>query len=388
MEKIRNLASASSGAIIAALLFTATPANSQLGVFDWQNFSVETAIKGIETAMSNTMSSIFTALGVNGPLYAILTAGFTQNANYAKAAVDAHTQIADGSNQAMAGFFKNLYNVRVGDEHATNPVHCTAIDAGQSITQASTQSFNVYGSVAETQDLRGLAGHDMPAYFGTAQAAAANNGQHYSRYCSADEAAAGLCSTSQKPDADQKASTLFANGNLTDVNGVNAAADFITTLTQPIVPAALRGDQLTSETGKEMSARRRRYNAQQSMAKNALDFILAIESPTITLNQDQQTQLTNMGLTPPAQGSWLQAMLIDANRRVSDINWASQLQLMPPASIEREIAHELGTLINVETVKLQLDLRHTAVTSALLAETVEDNYPRSVKLPTPNLVSN
>jgi hypothetical protein len=388
MQKLQSLASASSGALVAALLYTSTPASSQVAVYDAAMNSLQSTFNTIETGISSTVTTIFTALGVNGPLYAILTAGFTQNANYAKAAVDAHTQIADASNNAMAGFFKNLYNVKVGDQHATNPVHCTALDSGQSVTQASTQSFNVYASVAQTQDQRGEARQNMPAYYGTAQAIAAVNGLHYSRYCNADEAAAGLCGTSQNPNADQEATSLFGNGNLTNQTGVNAAADYITTLAQPIVPAALRGDQLTSETGKEMSARRRRYNAQQSMAKNMLDFILAIQSPTITLNADQQRQLQNVGLTPPAQGSWLQAMVLDANRRVSDVNWASQVQAMPPASIEREIAHELGALINVETVRLQVDLRSAAVNAALLAETVEDNYPRSVKLPTPNLVSN
>ena len=75
------------------------------------------------------------------------------------------------------------------------------------------------------------------------------------------------------------ASTLFGTGTLAGQAGVTAANDFATNLIEPIVPAALRGDQLTSETGRNAAVRRRAYNARISLARHILDYAIGIQFP-------------------------------------------------------------------------------------------------------------
>src|ERR1700734_4457749 len=258
MQKSRLLLSGS-GVLTGALLFGASPALAQMPVFDYANSVVQAAIKGIEQTISSTLTDITKQLGSTGPLGTILgdvqngsittllMQGFTQNANYAKAQVDAQSQLVDGALTSHARFERDMRNAQIRDEHTTSLLHCTAIDAGQTITASSGSSWKVAQSISDVADNRGEAGPNQPAFYGQSQAVAAIAQLHFSRYCSQGEATAGLCSLSSTPNADQRASTLFGTGTLSGQAGVTAANDYVTNLVQPIVPAALRGDQLTSE---------------------------------------------------------------------------------------------------------------------------------------------
>jgi hypothetical protein len=387
MKHSPYLLSGVSGALLSAIVFGTTPANSQLAVIDWSNLSINQALQSIQNAMSATLTTISTNLGANGVMALLLTQGFNQNANYVKAQTDAHAQIADASNQVHTQLQSSLYNIKAGDEHTPSPTHCNALDNGQTITTASKQAFSVYAAISGLQDTRGEGGPGMPAYFGRAQAVAASNNQHLARYCNATDATATGCTVSATPNGDQQAESLFGVPTLVDQTALNQANDYIITLTQPIAPATLRGDQLTSEAGREAAAERRRYNAQQSMAKSTLNYVLSVEAPTVQFTDDQKSEMTDLGLSPISNGSMLQAMLLDANRRLSSTNWSAQLQAMPPASVQREIAHELASTNYLLAQLLQIELRHAAVDSAHLAQVVETDFTKTVQMPSPQITN-
>ena len=397
MPKSRTRPSKASGALAGALLFGASPAFAQMTVFDPWNYAIQGALKSLQQGMSNTLTSITNQLTATGPLgtllgsaqygsvTALLQQGFTQEANYAKAQVDAQSQVIDGALTSNARFQRDIRNASIRDEQTISSVHCDALDGGQTVTVSGGQSWKVTQSIQDVADNRGEAGPNQPAFYGQTQAVAAISQLHYSRYCSQAEATAGLCSLSQTPNADQRASTLFGTGTLSGQAGVTAANDYVTNLIQPIVPAALRGDQLTSEVGTEGSIRRHAYNARISLARQVLNYAIGIQSPSVPLNSAQQTQMQNDGLTPIATGSWLQVLMLDANRRYSDINYAAQLQAMPPASVNREIALELASTNYLLTQLLRVGIMHASTSAAHLAEDVERDFIPAVPLTTPNI---
>jgi hypothetical protein len=396
MLKSRLLLSAS-GVLTGALLFAGTPASAQMPVFDGVNYALQGAIKLIEQTMSNTLSSITNQLTATGPLgtilgdikngslTTILVQGFTQNANYAKAQVDAQSQLVDGALTSHARFARDMRNAQIRDEHTTSSLHCVALDAGQTVTASSGLSWKVTQSISDVADNRGEAGPSQPAFYGQSQAVAAIAQLHFSRYCSQAEATAGLCSLSTTPNADQRASTLFGTGTLAGQAGVNAANDFATNLIEPIVPAALRGDQLTSETGRDAAVRRHAYNARISLARHVLDYAIGIQSPSVPLNATQQAQMTNDGLTAATTGSWLQVMTLEAERRVSDINYGAQLQAMTPAAVDREIVLELGATNYLLTQLLRVNVMHASTAAAHLANDVEHDFVPTAPLSTPSI---
>ena len=212
MKRSRFLVSASGGVLIGALVFGSSPDFAQFVVVDWVNNAVQVAIKGIETTMSNTLSSITNQLTATGPLgtllgsaqygsvTALLQQGFTQNANYAKAAVDAQSQIVDGALTSNARFQRDMRNAGIRDEHTTSSLHCAAIDNGQTVTVSGGQSWKVTQSIQDVADVRGEAGPSQPAFYGQSQAVAAIAQLHFARYCSQPEATAGLCSLSSTPN--------------------------------------------------------------------------------------------------------------------------------------------------------------------------------------------
>jgi hypothetical protein len=396
MPKSRLLLSASS-VLTGAVLFGASPAFAQMPVFDGVNYALQGVIKAIEQTMSDTLSNITKQLGSTGPLGTILgdiqngsittllVQGFTQNANYAKAQVDAISQITDGALTSHARFQRDMRNAAIRDEHTTSSLHCVALDAGQTVTASAGSSWKVAQSISDVADNRGEAGPNQPAFYGQSQAVAAIAQLHFARYCSQAEATAGLCSLSSAPNADQRASTLFGTGTLNGQTGVNAANDFATNLIEPIVPAALRGDQLTSETGRDAAVRRHAYNARISLARHILDYAIGIQSPSVPLNATQQAQMQNDGLTSTATGSWLQVLTLDAERRVSDINYAAQLQAMTPAAVNREIVLELGATNYLLTQLLRVGIMHASTAAAHMANDVEHDFAPTAPLSTPSI---
>jgi len=388
------------GAILGATIFGANPALAQLVVIDWASIAIQQALQGLQDQMNKTLQSITGQLGLDGPIGSLLGSsthgtvtqllrdGFTQNANYSKAQVSAQQQIADASNLANARVERDFRNAEIRDEHIVNPLACAALDAGQTVTVGAGQSWKVKGAIQIVGDNRGEAGPNQPAYYGSGQAVQAINNLHFSRYCSAEEAAAGLCATSQLPNADQRATSFFGTGTYDGQDGVNAANDYTTNLVQPIVPAALRGDQLTSVTGADSMARRRQYNARMSLARSVLNDAIAAQSPSVALTAAQKTQMTNEGLTAIDTGSWLQTLTLEVHRRYSDIDWAAQLEAMPPASVQREIARELAATNYLLLQNYRVAMHNATVNATHLAAAVERDFEPAAQLPTPNMANN
>ena len=360
---------------------------AQTGILD-----VIQAMQTVQQTMSDTMKAVNTALGTNtfGDTNTLLLQGFTQAANYAKAQISAIQQIVDASNTSNARFSRDVRNAQIRDEHTAAPPHCAAIDGGVSTQSAAVQAFAVAQTIAAIHDARGEAGPNMPSYYGQAQGVASMAADHIGHYCDANDAAANLCTLSATPDADQQASNFFSSGAYADQNGVNTAKDFATYLIQPVAPAALRGDQLASVNGQDAAVRRRSYNARVSLAQTFVDTQIGMQVPSIPLTASQTQYMQNMGLTVPASGngSWMQVLQIEAERRVSDVGWHTALQTMPPAAVEREIALELALNNYLIFQTFKLGLQHTAISATQLAEDTDRNFLPTSKMPTPSMVSN
>jgi hypothetical protein len=369
----KQLLSTSAGILIGAVVFGTVPAWADMPVID---IGVMGILQAAQSALTNAITSIGTQITgavtkMETSITGLLRDGFTQNANYAKAQVAAQQQIADASNVAMARLQRDVRNAQIRDEQAPSPQACTALDFGQALQAAAGQSWRVATAISNVMDPRSEGGPGAPAYYGAAQSAAASTQLHLSRYCDQREAEAGLCSVSSLPNADQRAASLFGPETLDGTTGVNAANDFATNLIQPIVPAALRGDQLTSVTGQDAAAQRRAYTARMSLARNTLSYAIAVQTPSVTLTAAQKQQMQDQGLTPVDTTSWFQAMDLEVSRRISSVGWAASLQFMPPASVNREIALELAmnNYIAMQTYRVQL--YNAAIGAAQLATMAE-----------------
>lgn len=380
-------------AILATTSLTAAPAWADLpvtdpisdGIFKAMQNALQTAV----TSVGNQLQKAMTDITDPTSLSSILTNGFNQNANYAKAQVGAQQGIADASNTAMAQYQLQLRDVSIRDQQTLSPQQCVGADNGQVIVVAGGQGWKTAQSIEAVTDARGEALINTPGYYGAGQASAANSRLHLSRYCDTTDQSAGLnCTPGTSADADQHADSLFGNDNLSDVNGVNAANDFGTELIQPIVPAAIRGDELTSINGQDAMVRRRSYNARMSLARSVINYAIGIQSPAVVLTPQQQEEMQNMGITVPAAGSWLQAISLEVNRRISDATYLAGLQSMPPASVEREIATEMAQSNYLAFENFRLGLLRATIEATLLANGVEKNFPTTTEMPSPSIVAN
>ena len=213
---------------------------------------------------------------------------------------------------------------RYRDQQTASPTACVALDGGVSTQAAAVQAYQVAETVSRIHDVRGEAGPGMPSYYGQAQGVASMAQEHLANYCDQTDVAAGLCgAVSAMPDADQQFSAYFGAGTYASQTAVNAAKDYATNLIEPVAPAALRGDQLTSVAGQDAAVRRRSFNARMSLAQSVVDQLIGMQTPSVPLTPQQQQYLQNMGLPAQTNGSWLQALQIEAERRVSDVTWAS-----------------------------------------------------------------
>ncbi len=321
-------------------------------------------------------------------LSSLLTNGFSQNANYAKAQVGAQQQIADANNEVMSEQNLAFRDATMRDEQTPSPQQCVALDSGQTAEAASLQGWRTMTSIEQITDARGEAGPNTPAWYGAGQASAATGQLHMKRYCSQDEANAGLCTTSQLPNADQRASSLFGADNLGDVNGINAANDYGTTLIQPIPPAALRGDQLTSINGQDAAVRRRSYNARMSLARSIVSYAIGQQTPGIVLTQAQQQEMQSEGIPVPASGSWMQVISLEVNRRLASTAWQAGLQNMPPASVEREVATELALSNYIQFQNYKMALMQASLSATQIAQSEERNFQMATPMPSPSMASN
>jgi hypothetical protein len=402
----KTLMTTAAGIVLGGVIFNATPTLAQLATIDVASITQEiksvaqetgildvlNAMNTVQNTVSETMKSINSAIGntTYGDTNTLLREGFTQEANYAKGQVGAQQQITDASNTAMARFQRDIRNSQIRDQQTPNVQNCTTLDGGQVVTAAALQGWRTGQTIEAVMDPRGEALPGTPAYFGSGQAMQAAGQVHLSRYCSPTDAQAGLCTVAAvaMQNADQRASSLFGTDNLNDQNGINAANDFGTNLIQPIVPAGLRGDQLTAVSGQDAAAHRREYNARMSLARSVIDLAIGQQTPGVTLTTQQQQLLTNEGLPIPASGSWLQALSLEATRRISDVTWAAGLQAMPPASVEREIATELALSNYLAMENYRVTLMNATVVAAQLSATEEANFRPATPMPSPSMASN
>ena len=405
MNRAKLLATTASAFIAGAVLINTVPALADLPVIDigaiaQETISVvkETGILDVLNTMSEVQSTINSTLGsinkaIGGTTYGdtntLLQEGFTQEANYSKASVSAQQQITDASNEAMAQFHLQMRDAQIRDQQTASPTQCLSLDGGVSTAAAAIQGFDVGYQIAATHNLRAQAAPNMPSYYGEAQGVASMEAEHVNYYCDANDSAAGLCGTaSATPDADQEFSSLFGSGTYASQQAVNAAKDYATNLIEPVAPAALRGNQLTSLAGQNAALLRRSFNARMSLAQSILDNNIGMQTPSVPLTAAQQQYITNQGLPPQQTGSWLQVLQIEAQRRVSDVNWNAQLQAMPPASVEREVATELALNTYLQFEIYKIELQHTTVSAAQLAQTAERDYAPTAPMPVPSMAAN
>ncbi|MBO1360178.1 hypothetical protein J2D73_10245 [Acetobacter sacchari] len=311
----------------------------------------------------------------------------TQEANYAKGQVAAQGRIADAQDTAMAGFMRRQQEAGIRDEHMMNPEFCAGLDTQQTTIAAAKAARTALGAIATVAEPRGEAAKGTPSYYGRAQGVDANTNFHLRRYCSQEDVDAGLCSAvSRLPNADQRASTMFMTDTLSADGAVDAANDFSTTLIQPAAPAAIRGEQATSTMGREQMLQRRAYNARMSLARFVMAFITSLETPSVALNADQKAEMQAEGLQPLDKSSWLQAMSLEVNRRVSSVKWNASLQAMPPASVMREVATELAQANYLALQHYRLGLFQASMSATRVAQNEEARTQHaSNKMPSPTI---
>ena len=397
MRRLKLVGSTAVGIVIGATLLNAVPAYADLPTIDAGAIAAIEAVKGVLDTVSSTLSDVKTyandilgSFGDNtfGTVQQLLQEGFTQEANYSKAQIGAQEQITDASNTVMAQFDRDMRNAQIRDQQTASPTACVALDGGVSTQAAAVQAYQVAEAVSRIHDVRGEAGPGMPSYYGQAQGVASMAQEHLANYCDQTDVAAGLCGAiSAIPDADQQFSAFFGAGTYASQTAVNAAKDYATNLIEPVAPAALRGDQLTSVAGQDAAVRRRSFNARMSLAQSVVDQLIGMQTPSVPLTPQQQQYLQNMGLPAQTNGSWLQALQIEAERRVSDVTWASNLQAMPPASVEREIAIELALNNYLLFQTFKIALQHATISATQLAVTTARDFQPTVQMPTPSIAS-
>ena len=148
-----------------------------------------------------------------GSVTALLQQGFTQNANYAKAAVDAQSQIVDGALTSNARFQRDIRNAGIRDRSHDEFAYCAALDSGESVTVAAARAGKSL-SPSRTSPTRGGRGPTSPAFYGQSQAIAAIAQLHFSRYCAPPEATAGAMLPFLDPKRRSARLDLFGTGTL------------------------------------------------------------------------------------------------------------------------------------------------------------------------------
>ena len=396
MRRSNFIALAGVGLAIGSILCSAVPAYADLPVIDpasiaeeIKQLAQETGILNVLQAVQSIDKGISSAIGTTtyGSTNTLLQEGFTQEANYSKASIGAMQNITDASNEAMAQYDLQLRDAQIRDEQTASPTACTDLDNGVSTQAAAIQGDAVGFTLGQIEDVRDESGPNTPSYYGQAQGVASESAEHLDYYCDPNDVAAGLCAntTTATADADQRFSSLFGSGTYANQTAITTAKDYAINLIEPVAPAALRGDQLNSITGQDAAILRRSYNARISLAQNVVDNIIGMQSPSVPLTAQQQAYLAEIGLPQETTGSWLQVLQINAESRESDINWNAQLQSMPPAAVEREVALELALNNYLQFQIFKIDLQNAALNATNLAQTAQHDYQPAIPMPTPNI---
>ncbi len=396
MPRPRYLVLTGIALVAGGVLLNAKPAHA-----DWPVIDVASIAKEVQeiNVLGTINSGLNSLLGKNGPLATLmgnnaygtvqqlLQEGFTQEANYSKASIGAMQNITDASNEAMAQYQLQLRDAQIRDEQTASPTACTSLDNGVSVQAAAIQGTEVGFTLQQLDDVRDESGPNTPSYYGTAQGVASISAEHLQNYCDPNDQAAGLCTNSAAAtaDTDQRFSSLFGSGTYANQVAITAAKDYAINLIEPVAPGAIRGDQLNSIEGQDAAVLRRSYNARMSMAQSVIDDIVGKQSPSVPTTAQQQAYLTEIGEQPPANLSWLQSLQINAEERVNDINWNAQLQSMPPATVQREIALELALSNYLQFQIYAAELKNLAINATNMAQNAEHNFQPAVPMPTPNI---
>jgi len=396
MRRSSFIALAAVGIACGSILYSAKPAYADLPVIDptsiaeeVKQLAQETGILNVLQAVESIETGISSAIGTTtyGSTNTLLQEGFTQEANYSKASIGAIQNITDASNEAMAQYDLQLRDAQIRDEQTASPSACTDLDNGVSTQAAAIQGDAVGYTLGDIEDVRDESGPNTPSYYGQAQGVASESAEHLDYYCDQNDVDAGLCASTNvaSADADQRFSSLFGSGTYANQTGVTTAKDYAINLIEPVAPAALRGDQLNSIVGQDAAIQRRSYNAKISLAQNVIDNIIGMQSPSVPLTAQQKAFLTEIGIPQETTGSWLQVLQINAESRVSDINWNAELQSMPPAAVEREVALELALNNYLQFQIFKIDLQNAALAATNLAQNVQHDFQPAVQMPTPNI---
>lgn len=374
MRKRHILASA---AVVA--LLHGTPARAEIPVTNPISDALTNLVNQAQQMLWKQLSDLNITTLING---------FNQLTNYMKAQVSSAMQIADASNTANATFQRQVRNADIVANHTVSPQACLALDSGQSITVAGAQADRVTVVLADYSDNRGEGGPGTPAYAGTAQAAQANRELHLTRYCSRVDAEAGLCSSpSRRANADQRASSLFAQPTYQSQPDIDAANDFATALLQPTPPAPLRGDERRGLEGVQAEQARKNYNARQSASHWAVDAAaVSSHASAVSLTVDQQAQQKIMGRPQTATGSVSEAIELEVNRRYGNQAWNVGLEAMPSAPvILREIARQLALQAYLTWQSNKLHVQEVTLLAAMNAADAERDLHahQAPTMPTP-----
>jgi hypothetical protein len=327
MKPSRTLLAAVAFAFIAGTCAAPRPAYADLSAA-----AIVAAIGALEKAIGVGLTSVQN--GLNSTLNIMnttLMSGFSQISNYLKAQVGAQEQIADANNMVQARLARDVRNAQLRDDHSVNRQDCLNLEGGQVAVVAAHNGTEVARALDAGQDERTQARKGTPSWTGAAQGAQANNNHHFSLYCSDAEAEAGICSlaSAAEQDADQEADSLFGPPAYPDTSSITAANDYVTTLIQPVAPAALRGTALTSIEGQSALPLRRSYDAAISLALHIGHDILGWHANTVTLSPAQQAEATREGISNTNIGSAFEATELEINRKYSGTDWQADLQAMP-----------------------------------------------------------
>ena len=173
MRRLSLYGSTAIGIALGGVLFNAAPSYADMPTIDIAAITqaiksnatlasmlstiqtVSTTINDVKTFANNILNS----LGDNtfGTVQSLLQQGFTQNANYAKATINANRDVADATNAAMAGFQTQIRQVQIRDEHTISPEACYALDGGVSTQAAGVQGFDVAWTIGCIHSARGRA---------------------------------------------------------------------------------------------------------------------------------------------------------------------------------------------------------------------------------------
>lgn len=343
--------------------------------------AVGSKVAAMQSALQGKLQSVQTALNSQ------LAAGFTQTSNYMKAQVGAQEQIANANNDINLVALRQFRDAHIRDQHVVTPQACDSLTNGQSAVAGQIQTAAITGAIESVTDARSEAGPGTPSYAGIGQGTAAINIVHNEYFCSANDAAAGLCTASQTPDADQHAASLLGASTYAGTSAVDTANDYATMLIQPVAPAAIRGSQLASLSGQSAVVWRRHYNAEMSLARRVTTDVLASHTPSIQLTDVQKQELVSEGKTPVSTASWYEALSLDVNRRESNVSWHAALEEEPKKSVLVEIADELAQSNYIGLANFKLGQNVEMLDAALLADQAQTQLPPPASVPIPNVTA-